>query len=149
MTEGSVDVVVIGGGTAGLAAACAAADAGAQTVLVERLGFLGGLATAAFVNTICGLYLRGANTIATPGWPERFAHDLSAAQQSEPVTYKQGLMFLPFEPTGFRALADARASVRRRSRVAPREPCGGPRRRREHRDPHRPRRLRQAAPTAS
>ena len=37
-----VDVVVCGGGTTGLAAACAAARAGARVLLVEQLGFLGG-----------------------------------------------------------------------------------------------------------
>jgi hypothetical protein len=43
------DVLVVGGGPAGLAAALAAADAGADVVLVERYGFLGGNATAALV----------------------------------------------------------------------------------------------------
>ncbi len=49
-------VVVIGGGAAGLAAAVAAARAGAPTLLVERHGVLGGMATAALVHSICGLY---------------------------------------------------------------------------------------------
>jgi hypothetical protein len=43
------DVLVVGGGPAGLGAALAAADAGADVVLVERYGFLGGNATAALV----------------------------------------------------------------------------------------------------
>jgi hypothetical protein len=43
------DVLVVGGGPAGLGAALAAADAGAQVVLAERYGFLGGNATAALV----------------------------------------------------------------------------------------------------
>jgi hypothetical protein len=43
------DVLVIGGGNAGCAAALAAARAGARTLLVERYGFLGGTATAAMV----------------------------------------------------------------------------------------------------
>jgi hypothetical protein len=43
------DVLVVGGGPAGLGAALAAADAGAGVVLVERYGFLGGNATAALV----------------------------------------------------------------------------------------------------
>jgi FAD dependent oxidoreductase len=43
------EVLVVGGGPAGLGAALAAADAGADVVLVERYGFLGGNATAALV----------------------------------------------------------------------------------------------------
>ncbi|HET9391938.1 MAG TPA: FAD-dependent oxidoreductase [Candidatus Rubrimentiphilum sp.] len=43
------DVLVVGGGNAGCAAAIAAARHGAKTMLVERYGFLGGTATAAMV----------------------------------------------------------------------------------------------------
>ncbi|MEO9170557.1 MAG: FAD-dependent oxidoreductase, partial [Candidatus Baltobacteraceae bacterium] len=43
------DVLVVGGGNAGCAAAMAAARHGAQTLLVERYGFLGGTATASMV----------------------------------------------------------------------------------------------------
>jgi hypothetical protein len=43
------DVLVVGGGPAGLGAAVGAARAGADVVLVERYGFLGGNATAALV----------------------------------------------------------------------------------------------------
>jgi hypothetical protein len=45
----TVDVLVIGGGPAGIGAAVAAARTGARTVLVERYGFLGGNATASLV----------------------------------------------------------------------------------------------------
>jgi glycine/D-amino acid oxidase-like deaminating enzyme len=47
--EKSWDVLVIGGGNAGCAAALAAARHGARTLLIERYGFLGGTATAAMV----------------------------------------------------------------------------------------------------
>jgi glycine/D-amino acid oxidase-like deaminating enzyme len=43
------DVLVVGGGNAGCAAALAAARSGATTLLVERYGFLGGTATAGMV----------------------------------------------------------------------------------------------------
>jgi flavin-dependent dehydrogenase len=39
---GSYDVVVVGGGTSGVSAAIASARAGANTILIERLGTLGG-----------------------------------------------------------------------------------------------------------
>ncbi len=44
------DVAVLGGGPAGLCAAVAAAQEGADVLLVERYGFLGGMATAGLVN---------------------------------------------------------------------------------------------------
>src|SRR5258705_4031507 len=53
---GELDVVVLGGGPAGIAAASAAARAGRQTLLIERYGFLGGMGTAAGVTNFCGLH---------------------------------------------------------------------------------------------
>jgi len=58
-----VDVVVLGGGPAGLAAATAAARRGAKTLLVERYGFLGGMGTAAGVTNFCGLHANVHGTI--------------------------------------------------------------------------------------
>src|SRR3954463_5912780 len=46
---GEADVLVVGGGPSGLGAALGAAHAGADVVLAERYGFLGGNATAALV----------------------------------------------------------------------------------------------------
>ncbi len=43
---GEFDVVVVGGGPAGIMAATAAARAGQSTLLIERYGFLGGAGTA-------------------------------------------------------------------------------------------------------
>ena len=46
------DVLVVGGGPAGTAAAVAAARTGADTILVERYGHLGGMSTGGFVTFI-------------------------------------------------------------------------------------------------
>jgi len=53
---GEFDVVVLGGGPAGIAAATAAARGGCATLLVEDYGFLGGMGTAAGVTNFCGLH---------------------------------------------------------------------------------------------
>ncbi len=52
----TVDVAVIGGGSAGVAAATAAARNGASTVLIERYGFLGGTSTAGMVGPFMTSY---------------------------------------------------------------------------------------------
>jgi hypothetical protein len=53
---GDYEVVVLGGGPAGIAASVAAARAGRRTLLIERYGFLGGMGTAAGVTNFCGLH---------------------------------------------------------------------------------------------
>ncbi len=49
------DVVVVGGGPGGIGSAIAAARSGADTVLIERYGHLGGMATGGLVNIIPNL----------------------------------------------------------------------------------------------
>lgn len=60
---GEFDVVVLGGGPAGIAAAAAAAQAGRSTLLIESYGFLGGMGTAAGVTNFCGLHANVHGTI--------------------------------------------------------------------------------------
>ena len=63
LVYGEFDVVVLGGGPAGIAAATTSARHGARTLLVERYGFLGGMGTAAGVTNFCGLHANVHGTI--------------------------------------------------------------------------------------
>jgi hypothetical protein len=69
-----VDVVVVGGGPGGHAAAVAAARNGAKTILIERYGHLGGMATGGLVTLIPNLSdIYGKQQIAgqTQEWVDR------------------------------------------------------------------------------
>ena len=48
------DIVVVGGGIAGISAACSAAFSGANVILIERFGALGGMLTTGGVANFCG-----------------------------------------------------------------------------------------------
>lgn len=64
MPKGQPDVLIIGGGSAGVAAGIAAARRGAEVLMVEGGGFLGGAGTASLVHSFCGLYeLRESETM--------------------------------------------------------------------------------------
>ena len=52
--DGRAEVLVVGGGPAGFAAALAAGRAGADTLLIERSGRLGGMATLGLVSPLLG-----------------------------------------------------------------------------------------------
>lgn len=62
------DVVVIGGGTAGVFAAISAARTGAKTILIERSSALGGTVTTGGVNFPGLFYAWGKQIIAGPCW---------------------------------------------------------------------------------
>jgi glycine/D-amino acid oxidase-like deaminating enzyme len=87
-----VDIVVVGGGAAGVAAATIAAEAGKSVVLVERYGFCGGAAVAGMSGTVCGLYL-ASDRARRPeqlvyGFAERFRSELAVrGGLTEPQVY--------------------------------------------------------------
>jgi hypothetical protein len=77
------DVLIIGGGSAGVAAALAAARCGVETLLVERHGMLGGAGTASLVHSFCGLYdlpttPGAAPRVANPGLPVELERQMLA-----------------------------------------------------------------------
>ena len=65
---GEYDVVVCGGGPSGFIAAIAAAREGAKTALIERYGFLGGMATASYVTPISVFSYNGERNIGGIPW---------------------------------------------------------------------------------
>ncbi len=99
----SVDVLVAGAGVSGCAAATAAARAGARTVVVERNGFLGGIATGNMISNIVNHFvsldgrfvLRGfakelmdrlvARGGAHPNWASHYGRAINDAEQMKVV----------------------------------------------------------------
>jgi hypothetical protein len=103
------DVVVVGGGAAGVAAAVAAGSAGARTALIERYGFLGGMATAGMVSTICGLYHDSPSGSPEPlneGFAETFARRLAAMPGCQKPVRRGRTFVLPYTPFAFACVAD-------------------------------------------
>lgn len=108
----SCDVLVVGGGAAGVAAAATASRKGLKTILVERYGFCGGGAVAGMSGTLCGIY---AATNRQNASPEKVAHGfvddfISAMERrgglGDPVKY--GLTWTRVhQPLVWRETADA------------------------------------------
>jgi glycine/D-amino acid oxidase-like deaminating enzyme len=106
------DVLVVGGGAAGVAAAYTAARQGLKVLVLERYGFCGGGAVAGLSGTICGLYLAHEDPSHAP---ERLVHgfvdEFIDAMESRngltpPVRYGQTFT-LVHEPHAWRESAEA------------------------------------------
>ena len=87
------DVLVVGGGAAGVATAVTAARQGLRVTLVERYGFCGGGAVAGLSGTVCGLYAATDDRSAAPeqvvfGFADEFCRRLDTlGGLSAPMPY--------------------------------------------------------------
>ncbi|HLU64384.1 MAG TPA: FAD-dependent oxidoreductase [Protaetiibacter sp.] len=97
------DVLVAGGGCAGLGAAVAAARNGARTLIVERAGFMGGILTSVGNPWYDGIAHLGTGRIALGGIPFEMLVRLGRAT---PGTTHLDHAFLPLDPERFKHAAD-------------------------------------------
>lgn len=106
------DVLIIGGGAAGVAAAVTAAREGLSVTLVERYGFCGGGAVAGLSGTVCGLYEATENPSSRPkqvvfGFADQFCRRLEAmGGLADPVLYGKTWVRV-HDPQVWRDAADA------------------------------------------
>lgn len=106
-----VDVLVIGGGAAGVAAAETAGSMGKRTWLIEKYGFCGGAAVAGLSGTICGMYMASDDEHAQPeqvvfGFTERFRKALKARNGvTDPQKYGKTFT-VTHDPLMWREVAD-------------------------------------------
>ncbi len=101
------DIVVLGGGSAGIAAAVAASRKGLKVTVLERNAFLGGKATAAEVGTVCGLYHFSKNEEAeyvVNGFTREFAEALKERSGTQPLHNAEGLHYLPYNIEAFKSI---------------------------------------------
>ena len=104
------DLIVVGGGSAGTAAAVTAARAGLRTVLVDDSPFLGGMSTGGCVGTFCGFYHRdrdGELVRLVGGFAAEVMDRLAARGLCYgPVPFKTTAA-VPYVPWGLKTLYDA------------------------------------------
>ncbi len=72
------DVLVVGGGPAGIGSAVCAARHGAKTILAERGGYLGGMATAGLVAPFMSSTTPDGNTLLIRGFYEELVNRMEA-----------------------------------------------------------------------
>jgi hypothetical protein len=102
---GRCDVLVAGGGPAGVAAAVSAARAGASVLLVEKECGLGGNVRAARVHSICGVY-REDGTMAHGGFVAEFAGRMLRHGRAKGPEKFGRVQVLLHDPAGFAALCE-------------------------------------------
>ncbi|MEO5691924.1 MAG: FAD-dependent oxidoreductase [Usitatibacter sp.] len=108
----TADLLVVGGGAAGVAVAVTAARKGLKVTLVERYGFCGGGAVAGLSGTICGLYAASQDNNAPPrkvvaGFVDEFIAMMnSRGGLTGPVRYGKTYT-LVHDPLVWREAADA------------------------------------------
>lgn len=107
------DVVVIGGGAAGIAAAVGASRSGARSLLVERYGFLGGEAANANVLSYCGFYTQGdACRQVVGGVGGRMLSTLAGlGYDVTPIRAPSGNWIVMLDPEAIKFAADRLTSV--------------------------------------
>jgi zeta-carotene desaturase len=94
----SPDVIVIGAGCAGLAAACALADRGARVLVLEARGQLGGRATA-FLDRESGEYVDNGQHVLMGCYHETRRY-LARVGAVDAVQFQKGLAFTCVDPQG-------------------------------------------------
>lgn len=108
----STDVLVVGGGAAGVAAAVTAARQGLSVLLIERYGFCGGGAVAGLSGTVCGLYQASDDARRAPqqvvfGFAQEFVRLLALrGGLTPPVRYGRTFTHV-HDPHVWREAADA------------------------------------------
>lgn len=107
---GEFDVVVVGGGPAGIMAAASAARTGHSVILLERYGFLGGAGTAGGLSTFCGLHAKvyGEHRRVIHGLADELLERLEKLDGlSKPhLTINDGIQAQAFDISAYKLAAD-------------------------------------------
>lgn len=102
------EVLVIGGGSAGVAAARSAALSGHEVILVESKGYLGGTLTATTLGSLCGYFTMNGDQpkLVVGGLATELTDRLAKKGSLGPPTRWLNTASLPYEPAGLAFVLD-------------------------------------------
>ena len=100
-----VDILVVGGGIAGVTAALAAGRMGLKTLLVDYFGCLGGNASIGLVNTFCGFYTKESLVPIVKG----VGGEIVQAMIDKKAAQAKG-WYLPFDPEILKLVLEEKAA---------------------------------------
>ena len=102
--SGETEVIVAGGGVSGVAAAIGAARAGAKTLLIERIGLLGGVASAGLMTSMTNFIFTGDGRQVVKGVCEEVLENLVERGAASPQWRSRAVPQIPFDQETFRTV---------------------------------------------
>jgi glycine/D-amino acid oxidase-like deaminating enzyme len=109
MDKLKADVLIVGGGVSGFAAAIAASYENKKVILLDKNKIIGGDSVNTNVGTICGAYIRSATPAQLVGYKfsESFLHVLQQkCEFAKPVHHNEGLYIIPYEWSALQTVYD-------------------------------------------
>lgn len=103
----NTNILIVGAGVSGIAAAVSVARQGKKVVLIDNHSYPGGAAIASEIGTICGLYENGKDAdFLVDSFAKEFALKVAEYSKSDFKSNQYGLHYLPYKTEALRQLIE-------------------------------------------